>query len=79
MTKQDLLARISVDPNVCFGKPCIRGHGIWVALVLDLLASSWSIADILENYPGLDEADVLACIAYGAEMTRERYVDLEQV
>lgn len=79
MTKQDLLARISVDPNVCFGKPCIRGHRIWVALVLDLLASSWSIADILENYPGLDEADVLACIAYGAEMTRERYVDLEQV
>ena len=76
MTKDQLLARISIDPNVCFGKPCIRGHRIWVSLVLDELASGWSIAQVLENYPGLEEADVLACIAYGAEMSRERYLDL---
>jgi len=76
MRKDELLARISIDPNVCFGKPCIRGHRIWVSLILDFLASGWSIADILENYPGLEEADILACIAYGAEMSRERYVDL---
>jgi uncharacterized protein (DUF433 family) len=76
MRKDELLARISIDPNVCFGKPCIRGHRIWVSLVLDFLASGWSTADILANYPGLEEADILACIAYGAEMSRERYVDL---
>jgi len=76
MTKQDLLDRISVDPNVCFGKPCIRGHRIWVSLILDLLASGWSIQEILDNYPGVEEADVRACIAYGAEMSRERYVDI---
>jgi uncharacterized protein (DUF433 family) len=72
----DLLARISIDPQVCFGKPCIKGHRIWVSLVLDLLADGLAVKDILANYPGLEEADVLACIAYGAEMSRERYVDV---
>jgi uncharacterized protein (DUF433 family) len=76
MTREELLARISIDPNVCFGKPCIRGHRIWVSLILDLLASGESVAAILDDYPGLEEADVLACIAYGAEMARERYVEI---
>ncbi len=76
MTKEELLARISIDPNVCFGKPCIRGHRIWVSLVLDFLAGGWTIPQVLENYPGLEEADILACIAYGAEMSRERYLDI---
>jgi uncharacterized protein (DUF433 family) len=47
-----------------------------VSLVLDLLASGWSFKEVLDNYPGLEEADILACIAYGAEMSRERYVDI---
>ena len=76
MTREELLARISVDPNVCFGKPCIRGHRIWVSLVLDQLAGGSTIADILSDYPGIEEADVLACIAYGAEMSRERHVEV---
>jgi uncharacterized protein (DUF433 family) len=76
MSRDDLLSRISVDPNICFGKPCIRGHRIWVALILDLLASGSSMAQILVDYPGLEEADILACIAYGAEMSRERFVDI---
>jgi len=76
MKKQELLSRISVDPNVCFGKPCIKGHRIWVSLILDLLASGMAINDVLEQYPGLEESDVLACIAYGAEMSRERYIDI---
>jgi uncharacterized protein (DUF433 family) len=76
MTRDDVLARITIDPNVCFGKPCIRGRRIWVSLVLDFLASGWSILEILENYPGLVEADVRACIAYGAEMSRERFVEI---
>ncbi len=65
-----------MDPAVCFGKPYIRGHRIWVSLVLDLLASGWTVGAILDNYPGLEESDVLACIAYGAEMSRERYVEI---
>ena len=76
MSKQDLLARISINANICFGKPCIRGHRIWVSLILDFLASGWSTQEILDNYPGLEEADILACIAYGAEMARERYIEI---
>lgn len=76
MTKDELLAGISIDPNICFGKPCIKGHRIWVSLVLDLLASGWTTQEVLENYPGLEQADILACIAYGAEMSRERYVEV---
>ncbi len=76
MTREELLSRISIDPNICFGKPCIRGHRVWVTLILDLLAGGSSIAEILEEYPGLEEADIRACIAYGAEMSRERYVDI---
>ncbi|HXF50751.1 MAG TPA: DUF433 domain-containing protein [Dehalococcoidia bacterium] len=75
-TREELLARISVDPNVCFGRPCIRGTRLWVSLVLDWLASGWTVQDILREYPQLTEDDVLACIAYGAEVARERYVDV---
>ena len=76
MERQELLSRISIDPSVCFGKPCIKGHRIWVSLILDYLASGWTAADVLREFPGVEEADVRACIAYGAEMSRERYVDL---
>jgi uncharacterized protein (DUF433 family) len=71
-----LLSRISVDPNVCFGKPCVRGTRIWVSLLLDFLASGTTIEQILEEYPQLTRDDVLAAIAYGAEMSRGRFVDL---
>jgi uncharacterized protein (DUF433 family) len=76
MTREELLSRITIDPKVCFGKPCIRGHRIWVSLILDLLASGMSGEEVLNDYPGLDEADIRACIAYGAEMARERYVEV---
>ena len=76
MPRQNLLSRISIDPKICFGKPCIRGHRIWVSLILDFLASGWSLQDVLENYPGLEAADVYACIAYGAEIARERCMEI---
>lgn len=60
MTRDELLSRISIDPQVCCGKPCIRGHRIWVALILDFLASGMFIEEILHEYPGLEEADVQA-------------------
>lgn len=71
-----LLSRISADPNVCFGKPCIRGTRIWVSLLLDFLAAGATIEEILEDYPQLRRDDVLAAVAYGAEMSRERFVEL---
>lgn len=78
MEKVELLSRISIDPNICFGKPCIKGHRIWVSLILDFLASGMTIPEILEQYPGLKKADIYACLAYGAEMARERYVEVPQ-
>ena len=76
MTREELLSRIAINPNVCFGKPCIRGHRIWVSLILDFLASGMTIQEALKEYPELEEADIFACLAYGAEMARERYVDI---
>ena len=71
-----LLQRISVDPNICFGKPCIRGTRIWVSIILDFLANDMSFEEILEEYPQLTKDDIRAAIAYGAEMSRERYVEI---
>ncbi len=76
MTRDELLSRITINPQVCFGKPCVRGHRIWVSLILDFLASGMSVEEVLEDYPDLSRQDVLACIAYGAEMSRERYVEI---
>ena len=76
MTREQLLARIWIDPNRCFGKPCIRGHRIWVSLILDFLASGMAPDEIIQEYPQLEREDILACIAYGSEMSRERYVEI---
>lgn len=76
MSRQELLNRISINPNICFGKPCIRGHRIWVSLILDFMASGMTIPEVLEEYPQLEPEDILACIAYGAEMSRERFVEI---
>jgi uncharacterized protein (DUF433 family) len=69
-----LLERITIDPAVCGGKPCLKGTRIWVSLLLDLLAGGMTEAEILAEYPQLTHEDVLAAIAYGAEVSRERIV-----
>jgi len=74
-----LLNRISIDPAICHGKPCIKGHRIWVSLIRDFLASGTSIEELLTEYPGLQKEDILACIAYGSEMARQRFVDWEEL
>jgi uncharacterized protein (DUF433 family) len=76
MTNNNLLSRISIDPNVCFGKPCIKGHRIWVSMILDYLAGGVSIEELLEEYPDIEREDVLACIAYGAEMSKGYFVEI---
>jgi uncharacterized protein (DUF433 family) len=76
MLPAELLQRITMDPNVCSGKPCIRRHRIWVSLILDRLASGESVEELLGDYPDLEREDILACIAYGAGMSRERCIPL---
>jgi uncharacterized protein (DUF433 family) len=70
----NLLDRIKIDPEICAGKPCIRGTRIWVSLILDLLAGGMSEDELRAEYPGLQHEDVLAAIAYGAEAARERII-----
>ena len=71
-----LLERISIDPRICGGKPCIKGTRIWVSLILDFLADDMTEAELLDQYPGLTHEDVLAAIAYGAEAARERIIPI---
>lgn len=61
-----LLQRISIDPNICFGKPCVKGTRLWVSLILDFLASGATIEELLEDYPQLHRDDILACMEHGA-------------
>jgi uncharacterized protein (DUF433 family) len=76
INRENLLSRITINPNICHGKPCIRGHRIWVSLILDFLAGGMTPEEILDEYPGIHETDIRACIAYGAEMARGNFVDV---
>ncbi|WP_058553659.1 DUF433 domain-containing protein [Thiohalocapsa sp. ML1] len=58
--------RITIDPNVCGGRPCIRGMRVRVTDVLDLLAAGASNEEILDDYPYLEAADISAALAYAA-------------
>lgn len=59
--------RIILDPAILTGKPIIKGTRLAVEFVIDLLAQGWSYADILENYPGLTNEDIRACLAYARD------------
>lgn len=66
----DLLSRISIDPAVRFGKPCVRGTRMTVGDVLGYLAAGMSEAAILADFPQLTHEDILACLAFAAERER---------
>ena len=74
--REDLLKHISIDPDVCFGRPCIRGTRIWVSLIIDNLAEGITEAELLEAYPQLKIEEIRAALAYAAEMTRERVIPI---
>jgi len=71
MTHEDLLDRVTVNAQVCGGKPCIRGTRIPIAILLDALAEGLSPEQIVDHYPSLSLDDVRAAVAYGAELARE--------
>lgn len=71
-THSSLLERITIDPDVRFGKPCIRGHRIAVQEILEWLSSGASQEQILADYPQLEPEDFLAVYAYAAELTGAR-------
>ncbi|MGA3074284.1 MAG: DUF433 domain-containing protein [Bryobacteraceae bacterium] len=67
-----LLERITIDSDVRFGKPCIRGHRITVQEILEWLSSGASQEQILADYPQLEPDDFLAVYAYAAELARRK-------
>lgn len=67
---------ITTDPTVCHGRACIRGTRIMVSVVLDNLAAGVNLDELLTSYPGLRREAVQAAIAYAADITRERFLDM---
>ena len=63
--------RLIVDPDILAGKPVIRGSRIAAEFVIDLLAAGMSESEILDNYPGLQREDILACLAYASQLAHE--------
>ena len=58
------LSRITLDPEICHGKPCIRGMRWPVEVIIDLLSSGMTIVQIIEDHPELEKEDVLASLEY---------------
>jgi uncharacterized protein (DUF433 family) len=74
MTMEDLLQRITVNPNMAFGKPTIRGLRYSVEWLLELLSSGMSQQEILEDYEDLEPADIQAVLAYAAKLAQIKRV-----
>lgn len=70
--KSEIFPRITVDPEICFGKPCIRGMRIRVTDVLDMLAGGASRAEILADFPYLEDADISAALSYAAKTANNK-------
>ncbi|MGF1636948.1 MAG: DUF433 domain-containing protein [Cyclobacteriaceae bacterium] len=68
--ENSLINRITVNPDICHGKPTIRNKRFTVDLILDLLSAGSTHAEILEDYPNLEEEDILACLAYATKVTK---------
>ena len=70
----DLLNRITMDPEICHGKPTIRGMRYEVQLILELLSSGMTHQEILDDYGALEEEDILAALAYAARLAQVKHV-----
>lgn len=71
MTNEQLLARVRVDPEVCAGRPYIRGTKIYIAIVLDALIQGLTPREITEHYPCLELDDIRAAVAYASQLARD--------
>lgn len=64
-----LLRRITLNPDICHGKPTIRNKRYPVEMILDLLSAGMTHQEILDDYPALEEDDIRACLAYASRLT----------
>ena len=65
-------SRITIDPDVCHGKPTIRGSRLMVTTILELLAAGMTWDEILSDYPNLEEDDIKACLEYAVQLAHFR-------
>ena len=75
--ESDSLNRITIDSEICHGKPTIRGSRIMVKTVLELLAAGMTHQEILDDYPKLEHADILACLAFATRLVDFRSIHLQ--
>lgn len=68
--ENDLLQRITLNPDICHGKPTIRNKRYPVELILDLLSAGMTHQEILDDYPTLEDDDIRACLVYATRLTR---------
>ena len=68
-----MIKRITLDPNICHGKPCVRGLRYRVEFILELLSSGMSIEDILADYEDLERDDILAALLFATRLG-DRYL-----
>ena len=71
MTEMDWKERISINPNVCHGKPCIKGTRVMVSIILDYLKAGDSAEVIMKEYPTIEEEDIRATLFYAAWLAHE--------
>jgi len=65
---------ITTNPDICHGKPTVRGLRYPVEMILQLLSSGMSMDEILEDYEDLKKDDILACLAYATQLTKIKYI-----
>lgn len=70
---ESLMHRITVDANICNGKPSIRGKRITVQTILEFLSAGDSSEEILKQYPSLDSQDIQACLGFAADLMNHQY------
>jgi len=70
----NLIERITINPDVCFGKPTIRNTRYAVGLILDLLSSGMSYDEIIDDYPAVEKDDIMACLIYASQLTKFKIV-----
>jgi uncharacterized protein (DUF433 family) len=76
MSQTSLLSRITVDPEMCHGKPCIRGLRYPVESILEYLAGGDSVDQVLAEFPDLERDDILACLEFSRKMLAAKSVHL---
>lgn len=75
MSETDLLSRVTMDPRICHGKPCIRGLRYPIEFILEMLIGPTTQNDFLRDYPDLEEDDLKAAFAFAAKMSRTKSIE----